>query len=83
MTRHHVAALIVGGLIIIFGGTMLIVCGRSPTCANPSSFSAVATLATTIVGAGGMVITGAYGHAQGGKSVPPPAPLKDNERVAP
>lgn len=62
------AAIGIGALLILMAALMMLLCGRSSVCANPSSFAAMATLATTIVGAGGAVITGAYGHAQGGKS---------------
>ena len=83
MTWKHVAAIVVGGMLVVFAGVMLLICGRSPICANPASFAAVATLATTVVGAGGMIITGAYGHAQGGKSVQRDRPAGDSGSFKP
>jgi hypothetical protein len=66
----HVTAIVVGVVLIAWSGVMLLLCGRSAVCSNPAAFAAVAQQAMAIAGAGGMVITGAYGHAQGGKSSP-------------
>lgn len=80
MTWKHIAAIAIGGVLIAFAGVMVLICGKSPICANPASFTAVGTLATMIAGSGGAIITGAYGHAQGGRA---PSPTATNERNQP
>lgn len=69
MTRMHLVALGIGGVLIMSAEAMLLISIFSAPL-DAAKFTIVATLATNVVGAGAAMFAGAWGHAQGGKAQP-------------